>query len=297
MSLRTDGSGRFNLHTIDEAVFGDVDNLLVYNDRTDTEEGRFLIAAGTLTDANAGGDVPKFYRWALPTRSPAPFIDAHGVLNTAGQFDTSVWHGGVPGTPKAFLKAIFWVQNLGGDNSESITVKYGLDGEDSETYTLGTLSSTDRIQTLYFNDATVTQGGAAITPTTQAVGRTIQMRFSFSTTNASASENSPRMFAFELHSTLRPTKLKTWEVFVRIGEDLMQESGYYNPVSKTAQLADLDTLEDQIYPIYFKHTYDGHAGFDEEASITAHIVDRERVAIGDEYEIHRLVLQEADTSA
>ena len=101
----------------------------------------------------------------------------------------------------------------------------------------------------------------------------------------------------ELHSTLRPIKLKTWEVFVRIGEDIMQESGYYDPVSKTKQLSDLDTLEDQVYPIYMKHTYDGHAGFDEESSTSVQITDRERVSIGDEYEIHRLILQEADTSA
>ena len=89
------------------------------------------------------------------------------------------------------------------------------------------------------------------------------------------------MHAFEVHSTLRPIKLKTWEVFVRIGEDMMQESGYYDPVSKTQQLADLDELEDQFYPIYFKHTYDGHAGFDEESSTSVTITDRERVSIGE----------------
>ena len=78
---------------------------------------------------------------------------------------------------------------------------------------------------------------------------------------------------------------------------MIQESGYYDPVSKTKQLTDLDTLEDQVYPIYFKHTYDGHAGFDEESCTSVQIVDRERVSIGDEYEVHRLVLQETDTSA
>ena len=77
----------------------------------------------------------------------------------------------------------------------------------------------------------------------------------------------------------------------------MQESGYYDPVSKTKQISDLDTLEDQVYPVYFKHTYDGHAGFDEESSTSVHIMDRERLAVEEGYEIHRLVLQEADTSA
>ena len=202
----------------------------------------------------------------------------------------------MPGTSKAFLKAIFWVENIGSDGSETLKVQYGLDGEDSETYTLGTLSATDRIQTLYFNDATVTEGGADINPLTQATGRSIQLRLTL-TTSAPENKNRPKLFAFELHSTLRPPKLKTWEVFVRVGEDMMQETGYYDPVSKTKQLTDLDTLEDQVYPIYFKHTYDGHAGFDEGSSTSAQIVDRERVSIGDEYEIHKLVLQETDTSA
>jgi hypothetical protein len=216
---------------------------------------------------------------------------------SSGTFDTSLWHGGVPGTAKAFLKAIFWVENLGTtDGSETLKVQYGLDGEDSETYTLGTLSSTNRIQTLYFNDATVTTGGADINPLTQATGRSIQLRLTL-TTSAPTNKDRPKLFAFELHSTLRPPKLKTWELFVRVGEDMMQETGYYDPVSKTKQLTDLDTLEDQVYPIYFKHTYDGHAGFDEESSTSAQVVDRERVSIGDEYEVHRLVLQETDTSA
>ena len=300
LSLRQNAHGQFNLHTIDEATFGEIDYMHVYTDASSSStRQRYVVAAGRVFDQN-GDDIFRTYRWQLPIRSPAPFIDAETIVNKTGEFDTSIWHGGVPGTSKAFLKAVFWVENLdaadSGDNRK-ITVKYGLDGADSETYTLGTLASTDKIQTLYFNDATVTTGGAAINPMTQAVGRTIQLRFSFSTDTEVAGSDPPRMNAFEVHSTLRPPKLRTWEVFLRIGEDIMQESGYYDPVSKTKQLTDLDTLEDQVYPIYLKHTYDGHAGFDEESSISVQIVDRERVSIGDEYEIHRLVLQEADTSA
>ena len=261
-----------------------------------TTGARFLVVAGRLNRAGTGADHTKAVRWELPLRSPAPFIDAETTVGKSGSFFTSTWHGGVPGTSKAFLKAVFWMDNLGGDNTNTITAKYGLDGGDL-SYTLGTMgsSSTSAVQTLYFNDATV--GGSAITPTTQAVGSSIQMQFDFSTTSDQAGSNPPRLYAFEIHSTLRPVKLKLWEVFVRIGEDLIQESGYYSPVSKTKQLTDLDTLEDQVYPVYFKHTYDGHAGFDEESSTSVHIIDRERVSMGDEFEVHRLILQEADTSA
>ena len=294
ISLRQDSSGAFNVHTMDEAKFGEIDALNVYYD--EASDTRYLVAAGRVTGGGTERDHARSYRWSLPTRSAAPYIDAGTVVAKSGTFDTSIWHGGVPGTSKAFLKAVFWVENIGSDGSETLKVQYALDGEDSETYTLGTLSSTDRVQTLYFKDATVTSGGADINPLTQATGRSIQLRLTLTTT-APENKDRPKLFAFEIHSTLRPPKLKTWEVFVRIGEDMIQESGYYDPVSKTKQLTDLDTLEDQVYPIYFKHTYDGHAGFDEESSTSVQIVDRERVSIGDEYEVHRLVLQETDTSA
>ena len=294
ISLRQSSDGSFNVHTIDEAKFGEIDALNVYYDSA--SDTRYLVAAGRMTGGGTERDHARVYRWTLPTRSAAPYIDAGTSVGKTGTFDTSIWHGGVPGTSKAFLKAVFWVENIGGAGSETLKVQYGLDGADSETYTLGTLSSTDRIQTLYFNDATVTSGGADINPLTQATGRSIQLRLTLTTT-APENKDRPKVFAFEVHSTLRPPKLKTWEVHVRIGEDMIQETGYYDPVSKTKQLTDLDTLEDQVYPVYFKHTYDGHAGFDEESSTSVQIVDRERVSIGDEFEIHRLVLQETDTSA
>ena len=293
LSLRQDEGG-FNMHTIDEVTFGEIDDMHIHSDTGSAQ--RYLVLAGRIERDGSGADHVQTYRWQLPKRSPAPYIDAETTVVKSGTLDTSIWHGGVPGTAKAFLKLVCWVEDLNGGNSEKIGVKYGLDGERSDTYTLGEMTSSDRVQTLYFNDAT-TDGSTAIDPMTQAVGRSIQLQFTLSTTSGSAGDTPPKLFAFELHSTLRPIKLKTWEVYVRIGEDIMQESGYYDPVSKTKQLADLDTLEDQIYPIYMKHTYDGHAGFDEESSTSVQITDRERVSIGDEYEIHRLILQEADTSA
>ena len=144
ISLRQDSGGQFNVHTIDEAKFGEVDALNVYYDAA--SDTRFLVAAGRVTGGGTEKDHARTYRWTLPTRSAAPYIDAGTTVASSGTFDTSLWHGGVPGTSKAFLKAIFWVENLGtSDGSETLKVQYGLDGEDSETFTLGTLSSTDRI--------------------------------------------------------------------------------------------------------------------------------------------------------
>ena len=82
------------------------------------------------------------------------------------------------------------------------------------------------------------------------------------------------------------------------------DTGYGNALNVRRTVREYETagvagihIEDQVFPIYMKHTYDGHAGFDEESSTSVHIMDRERVSIGDEYEVHRLILQEADTSA
>ena len=296
LSMRQNSQGAFNVHTIDEVPFGDVEALHIYT--TESSGTRYLVAGGRLNRDGTNADHTQVFRWLLPSRSPAPFIDAESSLAKSGTFETSIWHGGVPGTSKAFLKLVCWMQDLGGGDNRKITIKYGLDGASSSTYTLGTFgaSSTARVQTLYFNDAT-DSGGSGITPTTDAVGRSIQLQFTFASDSELADSDPPRLYAFELHSTLRPAKLKVWEVIIRIGEDLMQESGYYDPVSKTKQISDLDTLEDQVYPVYFKHTYDGHAGFDEESSTSVHIMDRERLAVEEGYEIHRLVLQEADTSA
>ena len=294
LSLRQKSDGSFNVHTLDEVTYGEIDDMHIYNDTASNT--RYLLTSGIINRDGTAADHVRIHRWQLPTRSAAPFIDAESTLVKSGTLETSTWHGGVPGTSKAFLKMVCWVDNMGGDSNQKITVKYGLDGDSSSTFTLGALTATDNIQTLYFNDAT-TDGSTAINPITQAVGRSIQLELTLSTDSASVGDGPPKLFAFELHSTLRPAKLKVWEVFVRIGEDMIQESGYYDPVSKTKQLTDLDTLEDQVYPIYLKHSYDGHAGFDEESSTSVQLVDRERVSIGDEFEVHRLVLQEADTSA
>ena len=307
ISLRTDAHGAFNVHTIDEVNFSHIEALGIYTDTSADPNERFLLAGGRFLRVQTGvgfteADHPRIYRWQLPVKSAAPYIDEVTPMNSQGTLDTSVWHGGVPGTNKAFLRAVFWVDYLDTSSSTEknrhIKVTYGLDGENPATNVLGTLympeGISDRIQTLYFKDATKPVG--TFNPLSDAVGRTIQLRFEFNTSEV-GDVDPPRMYAFELHSTLRPKKLRTWELFVRIGQDMIQETGYYNPVSKTRQLSDLDDLEDQVYPIYFKHTYDGHAGFDEEASVNCTIIDRERVSVGDEFEIHKIILQEAETSA
>ena len=62
-------------------------------------------------------------------------------------------------------------------------------------------------------------------------------------------------------------------------------------------LANLDSLEDQNYAISFRHNLD-NPGLEptEDAQIDVFMVDRERVEVGDDFEVHRIILQEARTS-
>ena len=216
-----------------------------------------------------------------------------------GKFVPPVWHGGSPGQDKAFLSLTLWLEAgttgttgaAGWDFGDStVTVKFGVDGEDADTTLLGTFNGTGTIQTKYFHDMAVGS------PDENAVGKSIQLEFTFS--RSVYTSPPPRMFGFILSSTLRPDKLRTWEVFVRVQEEAWNEStGYQSQEDKSTVLADLDSLEDQNYAISFRHNLD-NPGLEptEDAQIDVFMVDRERVEVGDDFEVHRIVLQEARTS-
>jgi len=76
----------------------------------------------------------------------------------------------------------------------------------------------------------------------------------------------------------------------------MLETGYRNPDHLSTLLLKLDTLEDQVYPIYYAENIVGEdqSGLTDR---TVNIIDRERVSVEQGYEVHRLVLQEAITAA
>ena len=59
--------------------------------------------------------VPRVYRnslatltWQEPTRDVASFADATAPTARSGHLDLSIWHGGVPATPKACLAMTIW---------------------------------------------------------------------------------------------------------------------------------------------------------------------------------------------
>jgi len=107
---------------------------------------------------------------------------------------------------------------------------------------------------------------------------------------------SPKLYAFALHSTLKPRKVRLWTYFVRVETGVILDTGYRNPDAISTLLDKLNTLEDQVYPIYYAENIPG----EEQSGLTnrtVNIIDRERVSVEQGYEVHRLVLQEALTSA
>jgi hypothetical protein len=236
--------GRWRVHTIADVNIGVISNLVVTGGR--------LLAFGELYNSDLSDSLPAIYNWHLPNKTPAPYADEVDATVTPARpaieqtqtmtFESSIWHGGMPGTDKAFLALTLWVEDT--DSEHTIVAKYGLDGADSDDKTLGTFSGTGRIQTLYFNDVT--------TPATNAVGKMIQLNFTLTTDDVT----SPKIYAFALHSTLRPDRVRAWEMMCEINPGSTQ-MGYIDPQAKSTILSNLATLRDQVYPCVFKYDEDG----------------------------------------
>jgi hypothetical protein len=275
-SLSQDSSGNPVIHLLSDIVLSDPRGLAVHNG--------FLWALGRHYFADLADYVVAGSRWRLPALSRAPYKDSPktNLLQLGTSFDSSIWHGNTPDTPKAFLSLTCIGEDI--TSTYNIDVTYGLDGAASTTTTLGSFAGTERVQTLFFNTVT--------NPETNAIGRTIQLRFAFD--RGDAGNEPPKMYAFSLHSTLRPERLRSWEVYVRVGQEMELDTGYKQPESKAAILSALNTLETQTYPIIFEHNLEEPETL---TTITAHLVHRERVEIDGTVEVHRIILQEASTSA
>jgi len=277
MSLRSPGS--WKLHPIQTVEMGDINHLAVNKEGTVP----YLYAMGRLYDGTAY--VNSSYRWTLPADNVAPAYASVPVINTTGTFTPPQFGFELPETKKAQLAMTFIVEDT--TSNRTIGVKFGLDGASPSTTTLGTINSSDRVQTLYFNSIT--------TPETNAVSHLLQPELTF-TTNDTVS---PKLHAMALHSAIRPERFRVWECYVDIGDGLLLNNSYVEPVSKASILTKLNTLEIQPYPIAFEHDLDQDGVVTE---IRVHILDigKEPEVGGGQVregvEVWKLLLQEADVS-
>lgn len=227
MSLR-ERQGRFLLHPIEKVSIGDINWLAANNG--------YLWAFGRSYVTDASDYQASIYRWTLPTKTIAPAFDASPVINTSGTFETSIWDGNLPDDQKAFIALTIFTKPNILDAEHTIVAKFKIDGAASWT-TLGTFSGTGAIQTKYFDTITA--------PETNAVGRAIQLQLTLATDDTV----SPELYAFALHATLRPERVKMWEAYVTIGSPVLMNNGLQDPEDKATKLNNLSTLETQVYPI------------------------------------------------
>jgi hypothetical protein len=273
MSLRDPTS--WKLHPVQTVEMGDINDLTVNNG--------YVYAMGRLYDGTAY--VNSSYRWTLPADNVAPAYASSPIINTTGTFTPPQFGFELPETQKAQLAMTFIVSDT--DSDHTIGVKFGLDGAAPSTTSLGTINGSGRVQTLYFNGIT--------TPESNAISHLLQPELTFTTDDTV----SPKLHAMALHSAIRPSRFRVWECHIEVGDGLLLNNGNVEPVSKSAVLSNLDTLEIQVYPIAFEHDIDQDGVATE---IRVHILDigKEPEVGGGQVregvEVWRLILQEADVS-
>ena len=228
ISLRLGANGLWMPHIIEKVEIGIPEEMVVYNG--------YLRASGEIYNDDDNNYETAEYRWTLPTRTVAPAFDLSAAINTGGNFETSWWDGNLPDDDKAFISLTVLTKPSTMDAEHTIIVSFRVDEAASYT-TLGTFSGTGAVQTLYFD--------TIATPESKAIGKRIQLKFAF----ASDDSVSPEMYSFSLHATLRPQRVRMWEFYVQIGQNIMMRGGGRDPTTKALQISNLETLEDQVYPI------------------------------------------------
>ena len=153
---------------------------------------------GTLDGVESGGQILAFSDvWALPERGAlATDVNATPVLTT------SEWDGGFP----TDNKALDYIEVLltDPDVAQTIVVKYGKDGQDPDSITLGTIATNNFSQKLYSYSLTNYE--------TDAVGK----KFQFTLTGANISDMG--IDGFVVHTRLLPGNIpKIWEVHLLLG--------------------------------------------------------------------------------
>ena len=275
MSLRFIGDEP-RLHTIAQVSIGLISRVAVH--------ASALYAFGRIRNSDLADDLASIYSWTLPDKTAAPYADDTPAIETSGWFETSVWHGDMPATDKAALALTIWGRNL--TANRTVRVDFGLDGAAANTTLLTTFAGTGAIQTAFFN--------TLATPLTSAVGKAFQLRFTLVTNDTT----SPELYAFALSSTLRPDRVKAWELYALIGDETMLRNGLRNPIRKGATLSDLSTLETQDYPIVMVEDFDDDGT---NTTTSCQILSIERTLESSKSpqgaEVYRIVLQEAKTSA
>ena len=298
MSLRQIG-GVWKLHVLHNAAIGDINFLVV--------AGNFLFGLGRLEHDDENNTTMSSLPWMLPIKVPFPFADEIGgrFLASTGTIDMPRWHGGQPDAEKALISVDFWVEDT--DSNNTIQLRFGVDGAANTTTTFTVVNNTTTTTPAIVTKTTASDLSSG-TPSTVAVGRVFDFRFSFvrhtsqiqpgTVTRTGGAEESPKLYAFAAHFVLRPSRKRAWEIFVRLGGTLL--NGLRDDRGKSDVIANLDTLELQVFPIELEEDFDQNG-----VAVTRAVVIRDVERVLDEKlmgrsgrplqegeELWRLILQE-----
>lgn len=218
--------------------------------------------------------------WALPVNAGTPDLDTTPHAATTGYFRTSRWDGGLPAVVKAGDTLTLFFENM--DADQTVTVKYGLDGEGADARTLGTLTGTGQVQTLAFEDLD--------DPDTTAVGRDWQFQFEIS-----GAKEGFRITGFEFRAHAAQVRRRVWEFTVAIG-DVLLNNGQPDPQDAGTTIARLLNLENSAFPIEMVEDLDD----DESETTTLVIIDptgmeqvkAEEYVVGEASQVWRVRLRE-----
>jgi hypothetical protein len=258
-------------------------------DAISTHIGTRLWVFGRAYDSSLEDYVATSFMWELPSKSAAPYADVVPAIEQNGFFNTSIWSGGMPDTDKALIALTVWCEDV--NPNRTITVDFGRDGRAANTTRLGVFNTTDRIQTLFFKNIDE--------PTTNAVCRFAQLRFTFATNDTT----SPKMFAFALHTQLAPRRIRAWDIGCYVGQDSLLRTDVPDPLSKAEIETIFQELELQAFPLTMVEDLgQSHGGdeFDGSSTHQVRLVDYRRVPnSSDEHgqEMWNLRLQEVPIDA
>ena len=270
------------IHTIAEPSMSIIDAI-------STHIGTRLWVFGRAYDSSLEDYVATSFMWELPSKSAAPYADVVPAIEQNGFFNTSIWSGGMPDTDKALIALTVWCEDV--NPNRTITVDFGRDGRAANTTRLGVFNTTDRIQTLFFKNIDE--------PTTNAVCRFAQLRFTFATDDTT----SPKMFAFALHTQLAPRRIRAWDIGCYVGQDSLLRTDVPDPLSKAEIETIFQELELQAFPLTMVEDLgQSHGGdeFDGSSTHQVRLVDYRRVPnSSDEHgqEMWNLRLQEVPIDA
>ena len=204
-----------------------------------------------------------------------------------GWFETAIWHGGIPDTPKSCLALTIWGSDLTADQY----IDVDLIVDDKPPVAVNRFQGPGPVETLFFENM------AAGNHLVNAVGRFFQLRFTLH--NEDLNRRSPRLFAFELHTQAYYGPVRAWQIDCVIG-DILLKTGVRHPYTKAELERIFLSLETQVFPIIM---YDdlghGHGGSELDGSEPklVRLVDYQRRpesgSVDDQQEIWRLTLQEA----